>query len=145
MRKYYDLKIEYDIYEKYYIYGWVLFGAMNTEKVRLKVHLPDKFTGGTKDNFEDFEKRLRTYLCLTDTRFAVLLKWALGEDKPITEESIALKINDQAQTDYALMQMQPFLYYTLQTVIEGGAQLVIEQVSEENGLEASDGLNLQPS
>ena len=114
---------------------------MNTEKVRLKVHLPEKFAGGTKDNFEDFEKRLRTYLCLTGTRFSVLLKWALKETKPVTDESIAGQVQDPVQTDYALKQMQPFLYYSLLSVL--GAQLGIEQVEEETGLEAYRLLHLR--
>ena len=34
--------------------------------VKLKVEPPAKFVGGSKDNYEDFEKKLRTYLSLTD-------------------------------------------------------------------------------
>ena len=60
-----------------------------------------------------------------------------------SEMCIRDRVKDPVQTDYALKQMQPFLYYTLQSVIEGGAQLVIEQVSEENGLEAFRLLHLR--
>ena len=34
--------------------------------VKLKIEPPTKFTGGTKDNYEDFEKIFRTDLSLTD-------------------------------------------------------------------------------
>ena len=57
--------------------------------VKLKVEPPTKFTGGTKDNYEDFERRLRTYLSLTDTRFPKLLKWTVQQGMPITNDSIA--------------------------------------------------------
>ena len=30
--------------------------------VKLKVEPPTQFVGGSKDNYEDFERRLRTYL-----------------------------------------------------------------------------------
>ena len=116
---------------------------MNTEKIKLKVSLPEKFSGGSKDNYEEFEKKLRTYLCLSDTRFAILLKWALTREDPITKEMITVEVNDDVQTNYTLTQMQPFLYYTLMSVLEGGAQLVIEQVSEGNGLEAYRLLHLR--
>ena len=45
--------------------------------VKLKIEPPTKFTGGSKDNYEDFERRLRTYLSLTDTRFPKIQRWAV--------------------------------------------------------------------
>ena len=54
-----------------------------------------------------------------------------------------MEVADASLNDYVLKQMQPFLYYTLLSVLEGGAQLVIEQVEEENGLEAYRLLNLR--
>ena len=58
--------------------------------IKLKIEPPAKFSGGTKDNYEDFEKRLRTYLSLIDPRFPRLLKWALQQGMPITTESMTV-------------------------------------------------------
>ena len=68
---------------------------MNKSEIKLKVSLPEKFSGGTKDNYEEFEKKLRTYLCLSDVRFSVLLTWALKCIVPITKEMIIAEVNDE--------------------------------------------------
>ena len=108
--------------------------------IKLKVDPPAKFTGGTKDNYEDFEKRLRTYLSLIDTRFPRLLKWAVRQGMPITSEIVNTYLTtegiSQEQRDVIRTQMNPFLYYTLVSLIEGSAYTILEQVEEENGLEA---------
>ena len=108
--------------------------------VKLKVEPPAKFTGGTKDNYEDFERRLRTYLSLTDTRFPRLLKWAVLQGMPITADSVRTYLSSEnyaaEQINMVLTSMNPFLYYTLVSLIEGSAYTILEQVDEENGLEA---------
>ena len=108
--------------------------------VKLKVEPPSKFTGGTKDNYEDFERRLRTYLSLTDTRYPRLLKWAVQQGMPITNDKVRTYLNTEnysaEQIQMVLTHMNPFLYYTLVSLIEGAAYTILEQVDEENGLEA---------
>ena len=108
--------------------------------VKLKIDPPTKFTGGAKDNYEDFERRLRTYLSLTDTRFPKLLKWAVQQQIPITTELIRTYLNTENYTADAVTmvvtQMNPFLYYTLVSLIEGSAYTILEQVDEECGFEA---------
>ena len=95
---------------------------MKFEGVKLKVDPPSKFAGTTKDNYEDFDKILRTYLCLSDTRFPKLLKWALAQLMPITAPTLAnygrengLSEDDLRSVQY---QMNPFLYNTLMSLIE---------------------------
>ena len=109
---------------------------IQTEKAKLKVNLPERFSGGLKDNYEEFEKKLRTYLCLTDSTYALLLKWAVEQGVPITTDMIKVAVNDSTEYDAVLGQLQLFLYYALLSLIEGSAQTIIEQVEEENGLEA---------
>ena len=108
--------------------------------VKLKIEPPTKFTGGSKDNYEDFERRLRTYLSLTDTRFPKLLKWAVQQGMPITNDSVKTHLDSEnyvaEQVNVVLTQMNPFLYYTLVSLIEGAAYTILEQVDEENGFEA---------
>ena len=107
--------------------------------VKLKVEPPTKFTGGTKDNYEDFERRLRTYLSLTDTRFPKLLKWAVQQGVPITNEKVRTYLGSENyaadQVNVVLNHMNPFLYYTLVSLIEGAAYTILEQVDEGNGFE----------
>ena len=113
---------------------------MRFEGVKLKVDPPSKFTGTTKDNYEDFEKRLRTYLCLTDTRFPKLLKWTLTQDMPINNNSFETYAVENGLTEVDLRTLQfhmnPFLYYTLMSLVQGSAYTILEQVEEENGCEA---------
>ena len=106
--------------------------------VKLKVDPPAKFTGGTKDNYEDFEKRLRTYLSLTDTRFPRILKWAVKQGVPITNEIMTRHLTadgfDEEARTIVIKQMNPFLYYTMVSLIEGSAYTILEQVEEEKWL-----------
>ena len=108
--------------------------------IKLKVEPPSKFTGGTKDNYEDFEKRLQTYLSLTDTRFPKILKWVVNQGMPITTEQADTYLKAENYTEegikVVLYQMNPFLYYTLVSLIEGSAYTIIEQVDEETCFEA---------
>ena len=86
---------------------------MKFEGIKLKVDPPSKFAGTTKDNYEDFEKRLRTYLCLSDTRFPKLLKWALNQGVPITAPMLTnyARENGLSEDDLRSVQyqMNPFL------------------------------------
>ena len=108
--------------------------------VKLKLEPLSKFTGGTKDDYEDFEKRLRTYLSLVDTRFPRILRWVVERGVPITNDLLEhyLKQENHAEDviKSILTQMNPFLYYTLVSLIEGSAFTILEQVDEENGFEA---------
>ena len=89
--------------------------------VKLKIEPPTKFTGGSKDNYEDFERRLRTYLSLTDTRFPKLLKWVVQQGMPILTDSVKTYLSSEnysaEQVNLVLTQMNPFLYYTLVSLI----------------------------
>ena len=107
-----------------------------TEKIKLKVNLPERFTGSSKDNYEEFEKKLRTYLCLTDSGYAHMLKWTIRQTMPITTMSINNYVTELGPREHVHTKLQAFLYYTLLSLIEGSAQTIVEQVEEENGLEA---------
>ena len=107
--------------------------------IKLKIEPPAKFSGGTKDNYEDFEKRLRTYLSLSDTRFPQILKWVVKRGTPITEDVLNTHLTTENIGEYQkviiMKQMNPFLYYTLVSLIEGSAYTILEQVDEECGFE----------
>ena len=120
---------------------------MNFGGVKLRIEPPAKFQGGSKDNYEDFEKRLRTYLGLTDAKYPKLLRWVVQQGMPITKETMTAYLTAERATEeqmnMVLQQLNPFLYYTLVSVTEGPAYTIIEQVEEENGYEAYRQLNIR--
>ena len=101
-----------------------------TEKVKVKVNLPERFTGSSKENYEEFEKRLRTYRCLTDSGYAHMLKWTIRQTMPITTLSINNYVPEAGPREHVHTNLQAFLYYTLLSLIEGSAQTIVEQVEE---------------
>ena len=68
--------------------------------IKLKVDPPAKFSGGTKDNYEDFEKILRTYLSLSDTRFPQILRWVVKRGTPITEDVLNTHLTTENISEY---------------------------------------------
>ena len=110
--------------------------SLLSEKVKLKVPQPEKFSGTAKENYEDFEKKLRTYLCLSDAKFPTILKWVVTEEHEITDALIGAIVEDAEKTNDIINRLQPFLYYTLLSVVDGSAHTIIDQVENENGLEA---------
>ena len=60
--------------------------------LKLRLDPPTKFSG--KD-FEDFSKKLRNYMCLSNLRFATLMKWAVTKDSYIDEQLIAAQDVDE--------------------------------------------------
>ena len=108
--------------------------------VKLKIEPPAKFTGGAKDNYEDFERRPRIYLSLTDARFPKILKWVTQQSLAVTQDSLTTYLNtgnaNEETKKLIMSQMNPFLYYTLVSVTDGSAYTILEQVEEEDGFEA---------
>ena len=115
--------------------------------IKLKVEPPAKFSGGTKDNYEDFEKRLRTYLGLSDPRFPAILKWVVKRGTAITEDVLQTHLTSEGisedQKITIMKQMNPFLYHTLASLVEGPAYTILDQAEEENGFEAFRKLHLR--
>ena len=120
---------------------------MNFGGIKLRIEPPAKFQGGQKDNYEDFEKRLRTYLGLSDAKYPKLLRWVVQQGMPITKDTMTAYLTaeraTQEQMDMVHQQLNPFLYYTLVSVTEGPAYTIIEQVEEENGYEAYRQMNIR--
>ena len=50
--------------------------------LRLRIDPPKKFTG--IENYEDFAKKLRNYMCLSDLSYARLMTWASKRAQPVT-------------------------------------------------------------
>ena len=56
---------------------------------------------------------------------------------PITQETMSQELSQDPAEIHALKtQMNPFLYYTLMSLVGGSAYTILEQVEEENGCEA---------
>ena len=85
---------------------------MNFGGVKLRIEPPAKFQGGPKDNYEDFEKRLRTYLGLSDAKYPKLLRWVVQQGMPITKDTMMAYLTaeraTQEQMDVVHQQLNPF-------------------------------------
>ena len=61
-------------------------------------------------NYEEYVRRLRTYLCLHDRRYAALLDWTIQQPAPVANETI----RGSANTEYDVVdtgdELQPLLY-----------------------------------
>ena len=66
----------------------------------MRIDPPAKFNG---TNFEEFNKKLRNYMCFSHLRYADLMRWAITKDKPIdetlmTEQDVDENIKEQDTT-----------------------------------------------
>ena len=51
--------------------------------LKLRIDPPAKFSG--KDNYEEFSKKLRNYMCLSDLGYADLMNWSGKQTAPTTK------------------------------------------------------------
>ena len=111
----------------------------------MKISPPKEFTG--KGDYEEFSKKLRAYMCLSDQRFGLLLRWVETCQDPITMEVVNTRFQpdgDQVTTE-AWETHNPMLYYTLASLVTGPPYTIIDRVPEGNGLEAYRQLHLRYS
>ena len=101
--------------------------------LKLKLDPPDKFSG--KDDYENFAKRLRNYMCLWDLRYSKEMKWAESMETPITTKEVAERDVDELQKGMTA-NLSAKLYYVLTNLTEGPAYTIVDQIEDSNGLEA---------
>ena len=65
--------------------------------LKLKIDPPTKFAG---QNFEDFSKRLRNYMCLSDLNYADTMNWAVRRPTEITRQQLQDRDVDGAHAGY---------------------------------------------
>ena len=97
---------------------------------RMKIAPPKEFNG--KGDYEEFSKKLRAYMCLSDQRFGFLLRWVETCQVTITKEVVNAKFRpDGAQvTTEAWETHNPMLYYTLASLVTGPPYTIIDRVPE---------------
>ena len=79
---------------------------------RLKLDPPKEYSG--KGEFEEFSKRLRSYLCLYDRRYSSLARWVCAQGLPIAREIIQHVFgNDPPYYQAMIDNLGATLYFTL--------------------------------
>ena len=103
--------------------------------LRLKLDPPSKFGGKPTDHYDEFIKKLRTYLSLHDMKYNELMLWAQVEKLPINEEMMDAH-DDVDDTQQTTKRLGTLLYYMFGNLTEGTAYVIVDQVLEQNGWEA---------
>ena len=102
--------------------------------LKLRIDPPPKFNG---TNFEEFNKKLRNYMCLSNLRYAELMRWAVTKDRPIDEQLMTEQdVDENLQASDTTIRLSALFYYVLAGLVEGPAYTIVDQVSDANGLEA---------
>ena len=117
-----------------------------TSPIRLRVDPPKVFTG--KEPFDDFAKRLRAYMALSDPYIGTIIdaanKRAIEHpDLVITNQEVShLALDDKGQQipDYPtaldFIQKNAVLYYVLTGLLDGGPSNLCDTIDDSNGAEA---------
>ena len=95
---------------------------------------PAKFSGKPQDNFDEWEKKFRNYMGLSDHKFDTEMRWATNETAEITDDRLAT--NDDELSEGECKQRSLTLYYTLSHFLEGNAFIIMDQLEDLNGYEA---------
>ena len=74
-------------------------------------------------------------MCLSNLRFAQLMKWATTKDQPIDEALMTKQDIDEEQEE-STIKLSSLFYYVLSGLVEGPAYTIVDQVEDANGLEA---------
>jgi hypothetical protein len=113
-----------------------------TYPIKLRVDPPKLFTG--KENFDDFVKRLRAYMLLSDPFFGTIIDAAsIRGDMVITNQDVScLALDDQRQqrpdypTPAEFVQKNAVLFYVLTGLLEGAPSNLCDTIEDSNGAEA---------
>ena len=100
----------------------------------LKLPVPSKFGGTTKENFDEWEKKFRNYMALCDKSHTDEMLWASQQTTEIAKGDLA-QFDDDLSVDECWGRSLA-LYYILTSYLEGTAYLIVDQLDECNGYEA---------
>ena len=101
--------------------------------LKLRIDPPSKFSG--KENYEEFAKKLRNYMCLSDLRYAAEMTWATKRITPITVETLRERDVDEKHEGHT-EKLSSLFYYVLSGLVEGPAYTIVDQIDDANGFEA---------
>ena len=100
--------------------------------LKLRIDPPSKFSG--RENYEEFSKKLRNYMCLSDLRYAELMTWSTRRTTEITLTQLRERdVDEQAGITEKLSSL---FYYVLSGLMEGPAYTIVDQIEDSNGFEA---------
>ena len=99
--------------------------------LKLRIDPPAKFSGSS---YEEFAKKLRNYMCLSDLAYADLMNWATKQPTTITRQQMHERdVDEKFETTLKLSYL---FYYVLSGLTEGPAYTIVDQIEDANGLEA---------
>ena len=105
--------------------------------MRIKLDPPAPFDG--TGDYEKFSRKLVTYMALSSQRLAQLMRLAITPGNvgtTVTFENMDAADAHEALPAHTTRTLAITLYYVLSSVITGSAGLLVEQVEDDNGLEA---------
>ena len=100
----------------------------------LKLPVPSKYGGTTKENFDEWENKFRDYRALCDKNHSDEMLWASQQTTPITKDDLS-QLDDDLSVDECWGRSLA-LYYILTSYLEGAAYLIVDQLDDCNGYEA---------
>ena len=107
-----------------------------TDLLKIKLDAPPRYNGTTE--FETFAKKLTNYMSITNSFYGELMKDAASRATPITQGVVRTITdpNDASSQPGDAWKFATTLYYVLSNLTEGAAFVVIDQIDDNNGLEA---------
>ena len=100
----------------------------------LKLPFPAKYSGTTKENFDEWENKFRNYRALCENNHSDEMLWASQQTTEITKGDLA-QFDDDLSVDECWGRSLA-LYYILTSYLEGTAYLIVDQLDDCNGYEA---------
>ena len=94
--------------------------------LKLRIDPPSKFNGL---NYEEFSKKLRNYMCLSDLNYADTMTWATKRTTAITREQLRERDVDEKEAGYN-EKLSSLFYYVLSGLLEGPAYTIVDQIED---------------
>ena len=103
-----------------------------TTAMRLRIEPPPTFSGTKDEDFDRWAKRLKNYMSLNDTDYLSLMTYAETTTDVITMADLAERDTEAGETT----KQTHTLYYILTGLVVGTAFVLIDEITDNNGLEA---------
>ncbi len=93
---------------------------------------PPRFSGKPSENFDEWEKKFRNYMGLSDHKFDIEMRWATKQPAEISYAGLSVHDDDLSAGECRQRSMT--LYYNLSHLLEGNAFVIMDQLAEDNDM-----------
>ena len=90
----------------------------------LKLPFPAKYSGTTKENFDEWENKFRNYMALCDVHHSDEMVWSAQQTTEIARADLSQFDDDLSQGECWGRSLA--LYYILTSYLEGTACLIVD-------------------